>query len=83
MPQALEHGATCFQGAQLSLRCKRTMEMSLHSSSQCSVLFVFWGFFCRRWAQVAKGLNMLIFSGLSSGLEGSRFFGINGTDLSS
>lgn len=79
MPQALEHGATCFQGTQLSLRCERTREMSLHSSSQCSVLF----FFCRRWAQVAKCLSMLIFSGLSSGLGGSRFFGINGTDLSS
>lgn len=24
MPQALEHGATCFQGTHLSLRCERT-----------------------------------------------------------
>lgn len=73
MPQALEHGATCFQGTHLSLRCERTREMNLHSSSQCSILFFF---FCRRWAQVVKCLSVLIFSALSSGLEGSRYFGI-------
>lgn len=41
MPQALEHGATCFQRTHLSLRCERNREMRPHSSSQCSVLFFF------------------------------------------